>query len=101
MKHTVKPPHVDTSVKWTPIYSGHLLVPRAFFAGNKPLQYGHLSIVDCGHFFSVPRLIENLFNVNRNTIHHIKLVTCFYQQWILLNDETARTNQPLIKDNSR
>ena len=43
---------------------GHLHIvdicrsPRAIFAGNEPLECGHLSILDCGHFFLVPSAVK-------------------------------------------
>jgi hypothetical protein len=55
---------MDTSLKWTPSYCGHLSVPQAVFAGNEPLECGHLPILDCGHFFPVPSAVNNLWKVD-------------------------------------
>ncbi len=53
---TVKPPYMDTSLKWTLVGP-----PRAIFAVNEPLECEHLSILDCGQFFPVSFVVKNLF----------------------------------------
>jgi hypothetical protein len=42
--------------------------PRAIFAGNQPLECGHLSIMDCGHFFPVALVVKNLSKVDSHLI---------------------------------